>query len=97
MAAKPDQALKVEAEAEYKRLNTEPTSAAPPNIAELIQAARKATQYANDLQAEVDAARSAARNAFDSVYDELARLKEESKAMDTFRSSKLGKLLEGIR
>jgi glutathione S-transferase len=97
MAAKPDPALKAEAEAEYKRLHEVSASEAPPTIADLIQAARKATQYANDLQAEVDAARSAARNAFDAVYDELARLKVESKNMDTFRSSKLGKLLEGIR
>ena len=86
MAGKIDQAARVE-----------PAEAQAPTIADLIFAARKATQYANDLQAEVDAARSAARNAFDAVYDELAQLKLESKDMDTFRSSKLGKLLESIR
>lgn len=78
-------------------ISTDVTSTDSPTIGDMLHAARKATQYANDLQAEVDAARSAARNAFDAVYDELSRLKAESKDMDTFRSSKLGKLLEGIR
>lgn len=97
--AKSDPALRAAIEQHEAELVRQgfPASESVPTIADLIHAARKATEYANSLQAEVDAARSAARNAFDAVYDELAKLKAESKDMDTFRASKLGKLLENIR
>ncbi len=68
-----------------------------PTLADLIQQAHKETDRANELQAEMDAARAKAREAFDAIYSELAQLKISSGHMDTFRTSKLGKLLENIR
>lgn len=68
----------------------------PLTLADFIQQAKDATEEANLLQSEADSAKAKARAAFDSVYEALVQLKRDAKDMDTFRTSKLGKLLQGV-
>jgi BMFP domain-containing protein YqiC len=69
----------------------------PDNIIDLINKARKASAYAQDMQAEVDAARKVARESFDAVYEMLLQVKAENATVIPYRESKLGKLLENAR
>lgn len=75
-----------------------------PTIADYIEQARLADEAAQEKvaasqlarQAEIDA-KNAARAAWDTIYDQLVALKTDSKDIESFRSSKLGKLLENAR
>ena len=61
------------------------------------QRAAAAKEAALDAQRAAEAARAEAVAGWNAIYDHLLKLKAEASALDSFRSSKLGALLQQAR